>query len=90
MPGGGSALQDLSVRSVVEPSVETVRKRMEWLVASPERMTDEMVEIRLRLYSFPENFKSMQNVYYIGREWKRIRSGRKRTSRWPRPSEEWT
>ena len=26
---------------------------MEWLVASPERMTDEMVEIRLRLYAVP-------------------------------------
>ncbi len=68
-PGGGSALMELSVKSVVEPSFETVRKRMEWLVASPERMTDEMVEIRLRLYSFPDIYASMQNVYMIGRHW---------------------
>ena len=44
---------------------------MEWLVASPERMTDEMVEIRLRLYSFPEIYESMQRVYRIGRPWTR-------------------
>lgn len=69
-PGGGNALQELSVKSVVEPNFETVRKRMEWLVASPERMTDEMVDIRLRLYSFPEIYKSMQNVYFIGKQWK--------------------
>ena len=60
---------ELSVKSVVEPTFETVRKRMEWLVASPDRMTDEMVEIRLRLYSFPEIYKSMQNVYIIGKQW---------------------
>jgi 2-hydroxy-6-oxonona-2,4-dienedioate hydrolase len=68
-PGGGAALQELSVKSVVEPTFETVRKRMEWLVASPERMTDEMVDIRLRLYSFPDIYESMQRVYWIGRQW---------------------
>ncbi|MFC5994346.1 alpha/beta fold hydrolase [Pseudonocardia hispaniensis] len=69
-PGGGVALQELSVQSVVNPTFETVRKRMEWLVASPDRMTDEMVEIRLRLYSFPEIYRSMQNVYWIGKQWR--------------------
>ena len=69
-PGGGPELMELSVRSVVEPTFETVRKRLEWLVASPDRMTDEMVEIRLRLYSFPEIYASMQNIYMIGRPWK--------------------
>lgn len=70
-PGGGTTLQELSQQSVVSPTFENVRKRMEWLVASPERMTDEMVEIRLRLYSFPEIYESMQKVYRIGRPWTR-------------------
>jgi pimeloyl-ACP methyl ester carboxylesterase len=70
-PGGGATLQQLSVQTVVSPTFETVRKRMEWLVAEPSRMTDEMVEIRLRLYEFPEIYASMQNVYGINREWKR-------------------
>lgn len=68
-PGGGKELEELSVRSVVSPTFDTVRRRMQWLVASPERMTDEMVHIRLRLYSFPDIYRSMQNVYWIGRPW---------------------
>jgi len=30
---------------------EKVRHRMNWLVAEPERMTDEMIEVRYRIYS---------------------------------------
>jgi 2-hydroxy-6-oxonona-2,4-dienedioate hydrolase len=30
---------------------ETIRKRMEWLVSEPSRMTDELVECRYRVYS---------------------------------------
>jgi 2-hydroxy-6-oxonona-2,4-dienedioate hydrolase len=32
---------------------EAVRRRMEWLVADPARMTDELVECRYRIYSQP-------------------------------------
>jgi pimeloyl-ACP methyl ester carboxylesterase len=70
-PGGGSTLQELSQQSVVSPTFENVRKRMEWLVAEPTRMTDEMVELRLRLYSFEDIYDSMQRVYRIGRPWTR-------------------
>lgn len=68
-PGGGPALMELSQRSILEPRFETVRARMEWLVAKPERMTDEMVNIRIKLYSFPEIFESMKRVYRIGGSW---------------------
>jgi 2-hydroxy-6-oxonona-2,4-dienedioate hydrolase/2-hydroxy-6-oxo-6-(2'-carboxyphenyl)-hexa-2,4-dienoate hydrolase len=44
-----------------------MRNRMEWLVAGPERMTDEMVHLRLRLYSDPEIHESMLNVFMIGK-----------------------
>lgn len=70
-PGGGSTLQELSQQSVVSPTFETVRKRMEWLVAEPSRMTNEMVDLRLRLYSFSDIYESMQRVYRIGRPWSR-------------------
>ena len=62
-PGGGGTLAELSKRSIEEPSFETVRARMEWLVAEPSRMTDEMVNIRLRLYAFPEIYESVKRVY---------------------------
>jgi 2-hydroxy-6-oxonona-2,4-dienedioate hydrolase/2-hydroxy-6-oxo-6-(2'-carboxyphenyl)-hexa-2,4-dienoate hydrolase len=68
-PGGGATLQELSVQSVVQPTAENVRKRMEWLVADPSRITDELVDIRLRLYSVPEIYDSMQRVYRIGKPW---------------------
>ena len=68
-PGGGTTLQELSQRSVLEPTFENVRARMEWLVAEPSRMTDEMVRIRMRLYSFPEVYDSIKWVYRMGEQW---------------------
>ena len=68
-PGGGSALQELSQRSILELNFETMRERMRWLVAKPERMTDEMVSIRLRIYSFPDIYESIKKVYRIGSTW---------------------
>ena len=67
-PGGGGELAALSRASILTPTFETVRKRMEWLVTEPHRMTDEMVNIRLRLYSFPEIYESIKRVYNIDGE----------------------
>ena len=68
-PGGGNTLAELSLKSILEPTFATVRARMEWLVAEPSRMTDEMVNIRLRLYSFPEVYESIKRVYRVGGTW---------------------
>jgi 2-hydroxy-6-oxonona-2,4-dienedioate hydrolase/2-hydroxy-6-oxo-6-(2'-carboxyphenyl)-hexa-2,4-dienoate hydrolase len=68
-PGGGTTLQELSQRSILEPTFENVRARMEWLVAEPSRMTDEMVRIRMRLYSFPEVYDSIKWIYRMGQQW---------------------
>jgi len=65
-PGGGNTLAELSRASILTPTFQTVRARMEWLVAEPSRMTDEMVNIRLRLYSFPEVYESIKWVYRVG------------------------
>ena len=40
-------------RLAVDASLETVRKRLEWLVVDPASMTEEMVHIRHRIYSQP-------------------------------------
>ena len=64
-PGGGSALMDLSRAAVLEPNYENVRKRLEWLVSSPDRITDEMVQFRMKVYSDPEINASMQRVFGI-------------------------
>lgn len=68
-PGGGATLKTLSQESVTSGSFEIMRKRMEWLVARPDRMTDEMVEMRLRLYAEPDINDAMRYIYRIGEEW---------------------
>ena len=68
-PGGGTTLQDLSQKAILEPNFENIRKRMEWLVYKPDRMTDEMVSIRVRLYNVPEIYESMKRMYRVGRQW---------------------
>jgi pimeloyl-ACP methyl ester carboxylesterase len=40
-------------------SRETVRKRLEWLFYKPEDVTEEMVEVRFRIYSRPEVLKAV-------------------------------
>lgn len=71
----GVNFEQLSRASVATPTKENIRKRMEWLVVSPDRMTDEMVDIRHRLYRFPEVYESMQRVYGLDRgtfgDWKK-------------------
>jgi pimeloyl-ACP methyl ester carboxylesterase len=62
-------LKELSIKSVMEPTFDVVRRRMEWLMATPDRATDELVELRLRLYSDPAVHESMKNIYFIGKEW---------------------
>ena len=66
-PNDFKKLSELSHKSLVDPTYENMRNRMEWLVASPDRMTDEMVQIRLRLYSDPEIIESMHNIFMIGK-----------------------
>ena len=64
--GGGDTLRKLSQGAILDLSLESVRQRLEWLMASPDRVTDEMVEARFKLYSMPEINKSMRNMYGLG------------------------
>lgn len=41
---------------------EAVRHRMNWLVADPSRMTDEMIECRLRIYEQPGMLASVATI----------------------------
>lgn len=52
---GQAQLDDLEQRTLALAregiTREKVRHRMNWLVAEPERMTEEMIDVRLRIYS---------------------------------------
>lgn len=46
-----AGLWEVSSRALQTPTRETVRKRMEWLFHDPARVTDELVEIRYRIFT---------------------------------------
>jgi 2-hydroxy-6-oxonona-2,4-dienedioate hydrolase len=51
---GQNRLQELSQAATDAPTKESIRKRMEWLFYDPKMVPDELVEIRLKIYSQPE------------------------------------
>ncbi len=51
---GQSRLRELTKDAVEKTTMETIRKRMEWLFHDPKTLPDELVEIRLKIYNQPE------------------------------------
>lgn len=64
-PAGFAALRRLSATSVLDTSFAAVRARMEWLVADPTRMTDDMVAVRQAVYRQPGVLESLRRVYHL-------------------------
>jgi 2-hydroxy-6-oxonona-2,4-dienedioate hydrolase/2-hydroxy-6-oxo-6-(2'-carboxyphenyl)-hexa-2,4-dienoate hydrolase len=56
-------LVPLCRESVVHFSRETVQRRMEYLVAKPEHLTDELVDLQFRMYADDSIRASMERVY---------------------------
>ncbi len=50
-----SRVQNVTRRAVEEPTRESVRRRLEWLMADPATVTDELVETRYRIYTLPDS-----------------------------------
>ena len=57
---GQNRLQELTRDATGTPTKETIRKRMEWLFHDPKILPDELVDIRLKIYSNP----AMQEVLH--------------------------
>jgi pimeloyl-ACP methyl ester carboxylesterase len=60
---GIELLKQRSMEAIGNPTRETVRKRLEWLMAAPDRVTDELVEVRHRMYSEPETQRALTTVF---------------------------
>jgi pimeloyl-ACP methyl ester carboxylesterase len=60
---GSQLLRSRSIAAINDPNPETIRKRLEWLMASPDRVTDELVELRTRIYSEPETRRALTDVF---------------------------
>ena len=61
-PAVSSRVHDLSIRAASDPTRENIRKRLEWLMLDPAVVTDEMVEMRYRVYIQPGFAKAMANI----------------------------
>jgi pimeloyl-ACP methyl ester carboxylesterase len=60
---GRQLLRQRSMEAISNPTRETIRKRLEWLMASPESVTDELLEVRYQLYSHPETRRALTDVF---------------------------
>jgi pimeloyl-ACP methyl ester carboxylesterase len=58
-----AGLRDRSLKVVADPSEANVRHRLEWLMATPDRVTDELVDLRRALYSRPETRDALKQVF---------------------------
>lgn len=68
-PGGTMAtpevmerIRSLSQAAADDPSPERIRARLEWLMADPASVTDELVEVRRGVYSRPGFADSMRHI----------------------------
>lgn len=68
-PGGTMArpevmatIRELSQAAADDPSPERVRSRLEWLMADPASVTDELVEVRRAIYARPGFAESMRHI----------------------------
>jgi len=55
-------LRTLSMNAVRNPDRAAVRKRLEWLMHDPSVVTDDLVEMRYRIYSQPGAEKMMEHI----------------------------
>jgi len=58
-----NTLRETSLKALENPSPETLRRRLEWLMASPDRVTDELVEVRYRIWSRPDTREALMEYY---------------------------
>ncbi len=61
-PEASNRLYTLSLKAASEPNRENIRKRLEWLMLDPSIVTDEMVEMRYRVYTQPGWAQCMKNI----------------------------
>lgn len=53
---------DVTMKAVAEASPATVRARLEWLMNDPSRVTDDLVELRLKIYTQPGFVDAMRHI----------------------------
>lgn len=52
----------VTMKAVAEASYETVRARLEWLMNDPARVTEDLIELRLAIYTQPGFLQAMEHI----------------------------
>ncbi|MDB5794808.1 MAG: alpha/beta hydrolase fold family protein [Noviherbaspirillum sp.] len=60
---GRTLLAQRSIDALNNLSRETVKKRLEWLVVDPERITDELIDLRYQIYAQVDTKKALSQLY---------------------------
>ncbi len=58
-------VKESTLKAVREASRENVRARLEWLFYDKEFVTDELVELRFRIYTQPEFNRAVENILVL-------------------------
>jgi pimeloyl-ACP methyl ester carboxylesterase len=62
VPPQRAEMARLTKEAIENPNLDTVRRRLEWLVKDPADITDELVVTRLRIYADPATRKVMPRI----------------------------
>lgn len=55
-------VRNVTMKAVAEASPATVRARLEWLMNDPSRVSDDLVELRLAIYTQPGFLRAMEHI----------------------------
>lgn len=58
-------IEESSLRAVREASPETVRQRVEWLFHDTSQVTEELVQMRYKIYTQPGFLRAMENIVVL-------------------------
>jgi pimeloyl-ACP methyl ester carboxylesterase len=57
-----AAVRSVTLNALDEPTRETIRKRLEWLMADPSRVSDELVETRYQIVMLPDSREALPKM----------------------------
>jgi pimeloyl-ACP methyl ester carboxylesterase len=60
---GTNLLRERSLAAISNPTRETIKARLEWLMASPDRVTEELIDLRYAIYTRPDTNAALKNVF---------------------------
>lgn len=60
---GVNLLRERSLAAINNPNRETIKKRLEWLMAKPDRVSDELTDVRYKIYTEPETRRALTDVF---------------------------